>query len=90
MSTKVIICPGYIDIGMVSLANNSHLSCSPDGATVICANGEGTEVLSGDNDFIFDGKCYWIASVEIKTRVATTALCYTLSLTRFDSICCEV
>lgn len=65
------------------MKNHTALSCLPDGITLIGANVAIHHLLDGHGDVEVNRIKYWVAPVEVQTKIASTTL--GLSIGRTDS-----
>lgn len=67
-----------------------HLDCSLDEIAFIKAESDVSFLLEGIGDTACDDGAVWLTTIEIKTKVAATALGTTLQVTRFESVICDI
>lgn len=78
------------EIGMVATLSDPYLACSPDGIVLIRGDNTDSAFLAGNGDLSYGDETLWIASLEIKTKVASTTLGGTIHLSSSDVIFCDL
>ena len=65
---------GVYDFGMIAMNIFNYLASSPDAVAVIKHDGIFSSVLDGNADISHDSQSFWVALVEIKTKISANTL----------------
>lgn len=78
------------DVGILALRHHPYLACSPDAVALVKSDASMSDLLQAHKDVHFDGETFWIAPVEIKTKVAASPVEGTLPLISTDLVFCSI
>lgn len=76
------------EIGLVSKKDHPCLGCSSDGIALVHTDEAANAMLAGDGDVTIDDNNFWVATVEVKTKISPASLGSSLSLSSTDTIFC--
>lgn len=87
---NIPVVHAIFDTGMFAMREHPHLACSPDAVALVEVNEQFSTSLGGQGDIHIDEKSFWVAPVEIKTKVAANTVGVALELLQTEPVFCDI